>query len=161
MLKIDEFRGYLAIDKAALDDEIIQQPSLFFRVCEEYVVAAAERDALKEQLSYVDAQLDAEVRRRLEREDAKATEAMVKAQVQTHGDHEAAFTEFVEAKKKADVLSALKEAFHMRGYMLRDLASLTIANYYGETSIKGHAVDTAVYKRQRQRLAEGRANRDG
>ena len=157
---IDELRNYLEIDKHSLDDEIVKQPSLFFRVSEAFVEAVAERDACKEELASVDAELDGEVRHKLEVAGDKITEAIVKNEIQTHKKHGPAFDTYILAKTKADMLLALKEAFQQRGYMLRDMCSLYVASYYEQSSVQGTSkTDTAVYNRQRERLAEGRARK--
>jgi len=157
---IKELQGYLEIDKLALDDEIVKQPSLFFKASEAYVEAVAERDACKEELSTIDAELDGEIRERLEKRGDKTTEAIVKNEIQTEKRHSAAFDTYILAKTRADRLLALKEAFQQRGYMLRDLASLYVANYYESSSVQGNSrSDAAVYNRQRERLADARTKR--
>ena len=64
-MKIEEFRQYLTIDKLALDDEVVRQPSLFYEVSEAYVEAVAVRDDCKEALASVDDELDSSVRKAL------------------------------------------------------------------------------------------------
>ena len=159
LMLIDEFRSYLNIDKHNLDNEIVQQPSLLFEVSEAYAEAAAERDRLKEALAIVDATLDASVREELN--GGKVTEAIVKNRIQSDPAHENSFNEYIEAKQKADVLGALKDAMHQRGYLIRDLAALYTANYFESNAVKETgATDAAVYKRQRQRLADARMRRE-
>ncbi len=158
-MNVDEFRRYLTIDKDNLDDEVTQQSTLFFNVAEAYATAATERDTLKELLGTIDAQLDGIIREELEGD--KFTEAMVKNRIQVHPNHKEAFESYLEAKQKADVLGALKDAFHTRSYLLRDLCSLALANYFETGAVKDTAVtDNAVYRRQRQRLAEAREQRE-
>lgn len=158
-MKIDEFREYLKINKNGLDDEVTHQSGLFFAVAEAYAEAATDRDLMKEQLATIDAQLDSIVR--LELEGEKVTESIVRNRVQVHPSHEAAFQSYLNAKQKADVLGALKDAFHTRSYLLRDLCSLALANYFESSAVKDTGTtDQAVYKRQRQRLAEARERRE-
>lgn len=155
---IDEFRRYLKIDKHALDQELEEQPMLFFKISEAFVKAAAERDMLKEQLATTDAQLDAVAREGFA--DQKYTEAMVKNEVQTDKKHDTAMLKFLRAKEHADLLQALKEAFQTRSYMIRDLCSLYNANYFEEASVRGTPqTERATYNAGRQRLTEGRAHR--
>ena len=157
---INELRDLLEIDKHSLDDEIVKQPSLFFRVSEAFAEAVAERDGCEEELETIDAELDGEIRRELDRKTTKYTEAMVKNAIKTHDRHGPAFDTYILAKTRADKLQALKEAFQQRGYMLRDLASLYVASYYDNSSVQGtNNTDRAAYDRQRQRLAAARANR--
>lgn len=154
-MKIAEFREYLKINKQHLDDEVIQQPSLFYEVSEAFALAAAERDALKDRIATIDAELDAEIRTTLG--DAKVTEAMVKNKVQANSKHETAFEEWLKAKENADLLGALKEAFQQRSYMLRDLCTLHATGYFEQSAIRSDAsMDATVYKHRRQRLAAGR-----
>lgn len=158
-MNIDEFRKYLLIDKNDLDTEVSRHPSLFFEVGEAYTQAAAERDALKEMLATIDAQLDAMVREELEGE--KFTESMVKSRVQLHPNHAAAFQAHLDAKLLADRLAALKEGFHARTYMLREMSGLFVANYFEAASVQSTAAtDSAQYKRTRQRLAQARERRE-
>lgn len=157
-MKLAEFRRYLQIDKLALDDEIIRQPSLFFEVSEAYAEAAVDRDGLKEYLITIDAQLDAKIRAELG--DAKATEAMIKGRIQTDKEHQSAVNDWLTAKAKADQLGALKEAFQQRSYMLRDLVSLHTANYFEQSAIRSDAAsDAVVYSKRRARLAAAREAR--
>lgn len=151
---IEDLRQYLKIDKHALDDELVKHPSLFFKVAEAMTEAVAERDLLKEELAYTDAELDKQVRIIL---GDKATEAKVKGQVAIHKDHVYATSRYLEAKKQADMLAALKEAFHNRGYMLRDLAQLYVNNYYSTDSVRTTPTTSdAVYEGTRAKMAERR-----
>lgn len=158
-MNIDEFRRYLLIDKNDLDTEVSRHASLFYEIGEAYTQAIAERDALKEMLATIDAQLDAMVREELEGE--KVTESMVKSRVQLHPNHATAFQAHLDAKLLADKLAALKESFHSRTYMLKELSALYLSGYFDRTSVQGTSVtDSAAYKRTRQRLAEARERRE-
>lgn len=159
-LDIKEFQDYLKIDQGALDREIVQQPSLFFRVSEEYAKAQGHRDYLKEMLARVDAEVAHECRAKIEKDGERATDAKVSAAVLLHKDHVKAFKGYNNAKENVDMLSALKDAFVQRGYMLRELCSLYVSNYFEKDAVaaKGDAKDV-VYKKQRQRLSEKREKR--
>ena len=159
-ITIDEFRKYLQIDKNSLDEEIIKQPSLSFEVAEAYIQAAARRDALKEKLATIDAELDAEIREDFENNSVKITEALVKNTIQCHKDHEIAAKAYFAVNEQANLWQALKDAFHQRSYMLRDLVSLHTANYFESASARGDArSDKFVYNETRDRLADARSKR--
>jgi hypothetical protein len=146
---IDEFRKYLKIDKQALDDEVMQQPSLFFEVSEAYTLAVAERDALKEELALVDGSLFGGYRK----QDPKATDTLIKSKISIEKGHRAAFTEYLEAKEYADKLGALKDAFNQRSEMLKALGRLYASNYFEQMALKPtQSTDAMVYRRQRERL---------
>lgn len=158
MIDLEEFRGYLLIDKLALDIVVSEQASLFERVGDAFTDAAAERDACKEDLATIDAQLDSSIRKKLG--DQKVTEAVIKHRIQNARAHKEAFQKWLDAKVKADKLGNLKEAFHQRSYMIRELAALYVANYYDESSVKGTAkTDNAAYHRTKKRMEEERERR--
>lgn len=159
-LSIEEFTKYLKIEKLSLDNELVEHSSLLFAVGDAYAEAAAKRDAFKEQLSTMDALLDSEVRRDLEKSGERVTEALVKSNIQTHKKHKAAYDAFADAKLRADKLLALKEAFHSRGYAIRDLCQLFVANYYEQNAVKGtDRTDTAAYQQRREKIDEKRRER--
>src|ERR1700722_17477170 len=160
-VNIDEFKTYLKIDRHALDQELQEQPMLFFKISEAVAHAASERDMLKEQLAATDAKLDSEVRRALDKKNEKSTEAMVRNSIQTDKKHETATKHYHDAKEQADLLVALKEAFQSRAYMLRDLCSLYTANYFEDTSVRSSSqTDHATYRMSRERIATARSRRD-
>ena len=155
-MNLAEFRKYLLIDKLALDTEIVRQPSLFFEVSEAFAEAVALRDAAKEELANVDADLDSKARKGKE----KITEGQVKSFINASEDHTDCVATWLDAKKEADRLGALKEAFHQRSYMLRDLVSLHNANYFEETSVRSNASqDSLVYNARRARLSAARESK--
>lgn len=159
--KIDEFHQYLEIDKYKLDEVVIRQPSLFYEVSEELASANAERDALKEQIATTDAKLDIEIRKYHAKIGIKITDTSVKALIQADPDHEAAFKAYLTAKEYADKIGALKDAFHARGYMLRDLCSLYVANYFEEGSLRAtNRTDLVHYNVQRDALSNERQKRE-
>jgi formamidopyrimidine-DNA glycosylase len=150
---IDEFRKYLCIDKQALDDEVMQQPALFFEVSEAYAQAVAERDALKEELNATDGKLFVDCRFR----DAKTTDTAIKSRVAVDPVHQRAYTEWLEAKEYADRLGALKDAFFQRSEMLKALGRLYASNYFEQAALKPtQTTDAMVYQRRRERLALNR-----
>lgn len=155
-MNTDEFKEYLLINKHDLDEEIIQQPILLFEVAEACADAAILRDNLKERLATVDAQLDAEIREELE--GGKVTESIVKNRIQVDSRHDKAFQEYANAKHRADVLSALKDAFASRGYLLRDLAALHNANYFESNAVKD--ATEATYRRAKQQLTTARQRKE-
>lgn len=157
-IDLDEFRDYLLIDKHALDEELAQQPSLFEKVGDACAEAIAVKDAAKEELADVDAILFNLIKKK--EAGNRITEAAIKSRVQAHSKHKAAFAKYLTAKMRADKLANLKESFHQRSYMLRELAGLAVANYFEGSSIKATSTtNRAVYSRQRERLAEAREAR--
>lgn len=144
----------LEIDKHNLDEEIIRQPVLFQEVADACAEAESERDFMKHELGVIDAKIDGEVRAELQ---TKATEGMVKSRIQADKRHVAAFTDWLEAKKRSDKLEGLKESLKQRSYALRGLVALYTSSYYEEAAQRSTpAQDKLVYSKQRARLASKR-----
>ncbi len=159
-MDIDTLKEGLRINKAALDDELVRQPFLFFDVAERLTEANAHRDALKEELARVDAEVAASVREDYAKAKVRATDATVLSEVMQDPKHQRASAKYLAAKRDADLMAALKDAFHQRGYMLRDLASLYVSSYFENNSVKGtSATDSAAYSQTRRRMAEQRRGR--
>ena len=135
-MNVEDFKKYLEIDKSNLDEEIVHQPSLFSEVAEAHANAISVRDSLKEELATLDASLANELRKKIEKGGERATDARVQSATQQDKRHIKASNKYLEAKKEADILLALKESFQMRSYMIRDLAQLYSAQYFESTSVK-------------------------
>lgn len=153
---LSDLQQQLQIDKMVLDDEVIRQPMLFFEVSDQLTEAMAERDAAKEELAAVDAELDQKIRKKLSSGQARVTEGLITSHVITSPEHEKAFTAYLNAKTRSDKLEALKDAFKQRSFMLRDLVALHAANYYETTSMKP---DASNYQSNRQRINNARVAR--
>lgn len=152
-------KSSLRIDPDNLSEELVQQPQLFCDVARRYAMAVSERDAAKEQVSVARAKAYFVVREQLEDGGLKTTESAIAIQIELNKDYRAAMDRFQEAKLLADELAADKEAWQQRAYMLKDLASLYIAGYYGQSSVRGdasRAVQEVDYQENRQRLARQR-----
>ena len=150
-----DLRAHLKIDKYALDDEIVEHPTLLAEISELCALAIAERDMLKEKWAAVDAGIDLEVRAQSTGK-KKLTEGHIKSIIQMHPDHIKSGVEYLQKRAEADQLQALKEAFHQRGYMLRDLAQLFVSNYYSTSSVRATPnTEETVYRVRRSREKHG------
>lgn len=154
----DQFHGYLKIDRNQLDVEIQRQPSLFAEVGEASAKAAASRDTAKNRLETLDAELYSKHRATLEENSSgRVTEGLVKNEVETDQAHIEAVAVLGRATYRAARIQTLKDAFHQRSYMLRDLVALYVASYFERDSVRSNA-DTENFKaeRNRERLHEVR-----
>lgn len=135
-MKVNELKHLLKIDPLNLDEAVLQQPTLYYQVGQKHALAVSERDKLYDQLKITDAKLNEEIRRELNEDGIKATEAMIQAKVLAEPEHAAVVTAYGDAKYVADELQILKEAFSQRSYMLRELVELYTSGYYGSDTIK-------------------------
>ena len=157
MTIIDEFRGYLKIDKLALDDALQHQPSLLFKVSEAYELALADRDTLKDQLVTCEANLDVAFRKQLDANKIKYTEGSIKSLITIDKVRLNNVTLYNQARRKAAQLMALKEAFKERGYMLREMCSLYVSNYFEQNSSRPTPDSDAIaYNQRKAKIAAAR-----
>lgn len=132
----------LRIDLEELDECLIQQPSLYQEVAEGHALKISERDQAHEACKVTDADLSLDLRKELEEETGKKpTEAQLSSEIQIHEDHAKAHTAYLTLKREADYWHSLREAYHQRAYILRDLAQLMIAGYSASDAVSGGAGD--------------------
>lgn len=152
---IAELRAALQINKHELDEEIVRQPVLYDEVCDQVVEAVSTRDASKEELETVDAELANKYRAKTK--DGKVTEKLIANFVQLDPKHEEAFFAWLDAKKSADKLLNLQRSFEQRKDMLKSLVHLYSMNFNQDASIR--SADTSQYSVNRSRMSNARAAR--
>ena len=129
-MEIEELREKLKIDKNQLDQEMIYQPEYYYKVAYDYANAVSERDAAQETLKQVDAELYLTYRQEADDEGRKVTENILDSQIKNSAVHEEAYDVWLEAKKTADELQALKDSYEQRARMLSRLTDLYTTQYY-------------------------------
>lgn len=120
----------LQIDEYALDDALVTQPDSFYRVSKQLALLISRRDAKKQELAEEEAKADAELRETAVKHKDKVTETEVKNMIRLDRDVQKVSTEFLDLNREVGELTALKEAYQQRSYVLKDLVQLYIANYY-------------------------------
>lgn len=121
----------LAVDKDALDDALIEQPELLYHVAEQYVLAEAERDAIKLELEEALADADNKVRALAEKNEDRVTEPFIKKQITGDPKVRRLNQELLDAKTTANRWAALHEAFNSRGRALNKLVDLYVSRVPG------------------------------
>lgn len=128
---IRQFKQKLRIDKNDLDGELVIQAHVFFEVSERLTWAKAERDSVKQECDELAGNIKAEIFEEQPKLAATKADALVRKDPE--------FIDLYKERKEADRIvgmwEALVEAFKSRGYMLRQLADLFVANYYSPTSM--------------------------
>jgi hypothetical protein len=164
--KLVEYKERLKIDKNALDDEVVEQPELFWHVSNEFALAVSQRDSKKESYQRIHAILSRDLRKEIEdKEGKKPTEAAISAAIERHVDYKTRRDEYLHSAFRAQSWKALMESFEQRGHMLKQLVTLFGSNYFQRTSMEGTGKKEEKYnenkaiirnarkkKRERQRL---------
>lgn len=138
----DGLRSALQINKNELDDEISRQSVVFQEVCEAQARAVSIRDEFKTSCEEQYAISSSKIRIKLEKSGERFTEAQIKESVATDKEYLDATADYLEAKKIADLLGGLRDAYDMRGKMLRELSHLFVSGYWSSVQIKGAASDS-------------------
>ena len=154
----------LRIDEDDLDSNLVSQPGLFYQVAESLVAANARRDTLKLRVEEVTAELDQSIRAEAAATETKITEAGIQNQLRTLPRIKDLRQEYVDACAESERWGALKEAYHQRSYMLKELVALQLSQLYnlqverGATSARGQLGEAARERGEAQRR-EQRQNR--
>lgn len=157
-MELEDYKNLLLIDKYRLDDELERQALHMFEVGELYAEQVSVRDSLKERIDTVDAEIAEKFRKSAAISGDKLTEANLQQKIAMHPQHLEAHEEFLLAKKSAEILGSLKDAFVQRGLALRELASLYTSNYFSNEPIKSK-VENASDRQIKDRVAIDRKER--
>lgn len=134
-LTLREAKALLLIDKYNLDDECINQSSVFSHVADQCAEAGSMSDCAKQLLAQTDADVAEKIRIKASEENIKLSEAKLQEQILLDERHQKAFSEYAEAKLNADKWYSMKEAFVQRSFMLKDLCGLFYAQYFTKESV--------------------------
>lgn len=127
---ISDLEEGLRIDPDGLDDACVAQPELFYRVAKELALSISRRDQQKQYLEETEAEVGLKTRHDAEVAEEKVTEGQIKSEVAAHPKVRAANSDLLRYQRRVAELTALKEAFSQRSYVLKDLVALYLANYY-------------------------------
>ncbi|AFV81305.1 hypothetical protein F862_gp073 [Vibrio phage vB_VpaS_MAR10] len=152
---IRSFKGRLRIDKNDLDNELVEQSHLFFEVSERLTWAKAERDEIKRECD----ELAGEIKAEIFADNPKMADTKATALVKKDADFIERYREKTEADRIVGAWEALVEAFKSRGYMLRQLADLYVANYYSPISGGESQDDKRRKSAERTERSESRRRR--
>jgi hypothetical protein len=129
MITYEEAKNALLISD--IDQDVARQPSLQAEIGEQLALAESQRDALKEDLATIDAEIYGEIMEA----DPKKADAKIKALVLQDTRHTQAFDRYLAAKLEAAKWEALYEAFKQRGFMLSRMVDLFLANHSTPSSV--------------------------
>ncbi len=136
----------LLIDEHALERALMEQPSIFYKVSSLLAIAISRRDGAKQDKEVIEAKADAKIRHDAEVGGEKITEKLIEGRKILRVMDLS--NELLELNGNVGQLSALKEAFQQRSYVLNKLTDLYIAGYYGDAN------HTSGSRRMNEHLAE-------
>ena len=137
MVEVADLKKYLVIDKDALDEALVTQADIFYRISEQYSLAISRRDEAAEILKSVDADTGLTIREEAAGEGRKITEGLVASAVQNSREHKEATDYYFACKKEVDDWGNLRESFSQRAHALRELVQLYVSGYYAVSSVSG------------------------
>lgn len=153
-----KLKGYLAIDRNDLDTCLMQQPEVYYRVAEALTQASAARDALKLRFEEETARQDQNIRQHAVRMDEKLTETAVQQKLRLLPVIQELQQDLLEKRSEVENLTALKESFQQRSFMLRELVALVIAQGR-DLALEGGANQARTALAERNRAEAGAIRR--
>lgn len=155
---IEELESYLRIDKHDLDLAVSRHAELLHRVSKDLAFAINDRDLAKKELEDQYAVTTLAIRDSNTKNGVKCTEDQIKQLAQVDDDYNDAQQNYLVARLHCDKLMALKEAFIARGYMIREMCQLWVANYFADSAIKTDSptAEQVRYDMARSAIAEKR-----
>lgn len=134
---LEDYRQCLAINKHALDDEIMEQSDVFYRVSERVALSVSLRDSAKDELARARIKIELKLRKSVASGTGRVTDKEILAKVDGNKKVIALVDIYLQKRTDADLWFALKESFIQRSYMLRNLGSLYVAGYFVERIVQG------------------------
>lgn len=139
-----ELEKELEIDKSALDVELVQQPTLYYKIASEHIEAQGFRDAADHALKVTEAKVDQAIRVAAQ---SKPPETQIKSMVELDPAVQKVMKEALAWRELTNHWAALRDACKQRGDVLSDLRNLYVAGYFGSktgTSERLGALDEAA-----------------
>lgn len=154
---LEQYRGYLRIDRDDLDTSLMEQPEMFHHVANAFVEASARRDEAKLELEELLAELDQSVRAKALQDDEKLTETALQNRLREMPRVQEAQRRCLATRKEADRWVALKESFQQRSFMLRELVHKLIAERHDLSAEAGAGQNQRDYRDTRVDDIRGQA----
>lgn len=156
---VEELSGALAIDRLALNVDVVRHAQLFNTVAQEYVKACDARDFAKKALAEVRAEQLFAIREQFVTDGKKATEAQVNAALDLDELVQEANRVYLTESLNANQWGALRESFIQRSYMLRAIVDLELAGYASEVTVHSGSTGNVEAQAGRDALKQARDKR--
>lgn len=140
----------LTIDRFALDDAWVLQPTLFQVSADRASEDERDKDRAKANLELIEAELDTKIRKNPAQYGVdKPTEASVKATIPQQPEYKKALKEYIDARYVYDVSNNLVKALDHKKAALEYLVKLMIAGFYSKPT-----ADKSTQEELRERSTE-------
>lgn len=136
---LQKLRESLRIDRDDLDTALEEQPELYFHVAQAAATSVAEADAALLDRDQVIAKNSKEIREGFLNSGEKATEARIQEEITLCPEVQRMRRARVAAGEEAGNWQALKDSYHQRSFMLRELVALYIAQRHDSAMAGGSA----------------------
>jgi uncharacterized protein YneF (UPF0154 family) len=155
---IEELESCLRIDKHDLDLAVSRHAELLHHVSKALAFAINDRDLAKKEMEDQYAITTLSIRESNAKSGVKTTEDQIKQMAQIDEDYAESLRVYHAARLKCDKLSALKEAFVARGYMIREMCQLWVSDYFADSAIKAddRNAETVRYELARNAISKKR-----
>lgn len=128
---IDKYRRMLIVNRHRLDEELELQAHVLEEIGRRTAMAEAVATSAKD----TSAEAEARMTRRLRQDDPRATVDLIKATITLDRECQTLRAREVHARMEADEWHALDKAWYQRGFDLKALGELFVAQYFTINSI--------------------------
>lgn len=130
--RIAELEKVAGVDKHALDDNLEEQPDLFYRVSKACAIANSQADIAKMNIDELTARLDGTYREDFAKAGEKVTDTAVKQAIANDPEIRQATTDWLEKREIAARWMALKDTYVQRSYVMKELVTLYTVGYFSD-----------------------------
>ena len=123
-LTIDQIQAMLTVDKHRLDDALVVQADIMFRISDHITDHGETVTDLAEQIKQVEAAAF------LEAKDAGQSDKLAEKTAKSHPGRVKLGDQLAASKRQLSRWTGLHEAWKARGYAIRELAALYAAQYF-------------------------------
>lgn len=134
---LDFLEDSFTFDKHRLDDALMQQADLVYRVAKRIAALQSRMDGAKLDLKELEADTAQKLRDDAAAAEEKTTEKGIENGVETNAKVRAQRRKVHDIKTELDAWMAMRAGYDARSYAIKDLVALYISQYYAESEGSG------------------------
>ena len=151
-----DLKESLKLDKGNLDDQALEQASLYYEWAEKHAQAVLARDKAKENLTVITADASADIRKNAEKYGWDAykapTETFINSKIPLHKSVSDAQLHLIDLQYEVNLYQAAKDAIEQRGRALDITAKLFTAGYFSAN--RGKSIRDNISEKSREKQVE-------